>query len=131
MRSSPNHAALVTSLYDRLGGEDALQAAVALFYDKVIADPLLAPFFEDLDMQAQVRKQIGFMAHAFGGPAEYKARDLRGAHRRMLAQGLGDAQFDAVARHLHTTLEELEVPADLVAECMGLVSGLRNEVLNR
>lgn len=131
MSSSHNHAIALVSLYDRLGGEDALQAAVALFYDKVIVDPLLAPFFGQLDMTAQVRKQIGFMAHAFGGPAEYKGRDLRSAHMRMLPQGLGDAHFDAVAGHLRTTLQELDVPEALIAECLDLVSGLRNEVLNR
>src|SRR4051794_35515513 len=114
MSSSQNHAIALVSLYDRLGGEDALQAAVALFYDKVITDPLLAPFFGQLDMPAQVRKQIGFMAHAFGGPAEYKGRDLRSAHKHMLPRGLGDAHFDAVAHHLHTTLKELDVPEALI-----------------
>lgn len=119
------------SLYERLGGESALQVAVPLFYDKVTADPLLAPFFESLDMDAQIRKQLGFMAHAFGGPAKYLGRDLRQAHERLLSKGLSDVHFDAVARHLETTLQELDVPAEMIAECLGLISGLRDEVLNR
>ena len=119
------------SLYERLGGEDALQVAVPVFYDKIISDPLLAPFFESLDMEAQIRKQLGFMAHAFGGPAKYMGRDLRQAHERLLSQGLSDIHFDAVAHHLETTLQELDVPAELIAECLRLISGLRNEVLNR
>lgn len=131
MATSPNHAIAPLSLYERLGGEGALQAAVPLFYDKVISDPLLAPFFETLDMPAQIRKQLGFMAHAFGGPEKYKGRDLRKAHERLLPMGLGDAHFDAVAGHLGTTLRELDVPEEMVAECLGLISGLRNEVLNR
>ena len=119
------------SLYERLGGESALQAAVGLFYDKVTADPLLAPFFEQLDMPAQVRKQLAFMSHAFGGPQEYQGRDVRSAHLRLVKQGLSDAHFDAVAGHLQATLQELEVPEALIAECLGLVGSLRNEVLNR
>jgi len=119
------------TLYERLGGEPALNAAVGVFYDKVLADALLAPFFENLDMRALVRKQAAFMSLAFGGPKEYAGRDLREAHRNLVKRGLTDVHFDAVAQHLQETLQELQVPAELIAECLGLVGGLRNEVLNR
>jgi hemoglobin len=119
------------SLYERLGGEPALDAAVGVFYDKVLADALLAPFFENLDMRALIRKQTAFMTLAFGGPKEFAGRDPREAHRNLVKRGLSDVHFDAVARHLQETLQELQVPAELIAECLGLVGGLRNEVLNR
>lgn len=119
------------SLYERLGGEPALNAAVGIFYDKVLADPTLAPFFEDMDMRALIRKQTAFMALAFGGPQAYAGRDPRDAHRNLVKRGLTDAHFDAVAGHLQETLQQLQVPAELITECLGLVGGLRNEVLNR
>ena len=50
------------SLYDRLGGEAAIMAAVDRFYQKVLADELTRPFFAGLDMDAQIRKQISFMS---------------------------------------------------------------------
>jgi hemoglobin len=119
------------SLYERLGGENALMAAVELFYAKVLEDELTRPFFAGLDMEAQTRKQIAFMTWAFGGPAEYKGRDLRAAHSKLLSRGLTEAHFDAVARHLTATLTELGVERALVDEALGIVASTRNDVLGR
>ena len=121
----------MASLYEKLGGEAAIMAAVDLFYEKVMADELTRPFFRGLDMAAQTRKQVAFMTRAFGGPAEYEGRDLRAAHAGLVKRGLGDAHFDAVARHLEATLRELGVAEDLVAEALTTVGGTRSEVLNR
>jgi hemoglobin len=131
MSSHAESKVAVASLYDRLGGIGAVEAAVGLFYEKVTADALTAPFFLQLDMAAQVRKQIAFMAHAFGGPSQYKGRDLRTAHQGLVQRGLSDAHFDAIAGHLQATLKELDVTDDLITECLNLVSGLRDEVLGR
>ena len=119
------------TLYERLGAEPALNAAVGLFYDKVLADPSLKPFFDGMDMPALVRKQTAFMTLAFGGPAQYAGQNPRDAHRNLVKRGLSDVHFDAVARHLSDTLKELHVPHELIAECLGLVGSLRNEVLTR
>src|SRR5215831_16219599 len=118
-------------LYERIGGQAAVMAAVDLFYEKVLADDLTRPFFAGLDMAAQTKKQVAFMAWAFGGPEEYKGRDLRSAHAPLLKRGLGDAHFDAVAKHLEATLTELGVARDLIDEALTLVAGTRNEVLGR
>jgi hemoglobin len=118
-------------LYERIGGEAALMAAVDRFYDRVLADPLTKPFFSGLDMGAQTRKQVAFMVWALGGPEEYKGRDLRTAHASLVAKGLGDQHFDAVAGHLEATLRELGVADDLIREALGIVAGTRKEVLNR
>ena len=120
------------SLYERIGGESAVAAAVDLFYEKVVADELTRPFFSALDMAAQTKKQVAFMTVAFGGPVAYQGRDLRTAHSRLVKeQGLSDAHFDAVAGHLKATLEELGVAGDLVQEALTIVGGTRNEVLGR
>ena len=120
------------SLYERIGGEGAVAAAVDLFYEKVLADDLTRPFFEGLDMAAQVRKQMAFMTVAFGGPNEYRGRDLRTAHARLAKEkGLSDVHFDAVAGHLKATLLELKVPGELVDEVIAVVAGTRDQVLGR
>src|SRR5688572_19702686 len=120
------------TLYERIGGQAAVMAAVDRFYDKVLADELTRPFFSSLDMQAQIAKQVAFMTWAFGGPKEYRGRDLRTAHAKLVHEkGLSDAHFDAVARHLDATLRELGVADDLVAEAMTAVASLRGEVLDR
>jgi hemoglobin len=121
-----------TPLFERLGGMEAIMAAVDIFYEKVLADELLADFFTGIDMDKQIKKQIAFMATAFNGPQEYKGRDMRAAHRHLVqSKGLNDAHFDAVAMHLKATLEELDVAPDLVDEALGIVASTRNEVLNR
>jgi hemoglobin len=120
------------SLYDRLGGEPAIMAAVADFYDRVIGDPLVAPFFASLDMKAQSRKQVAFMTWAFGGPTEYRGRDLSSAHAELVREkGLRDEHFDAVVLHLEQTLRDLGVAPDLVAEATNAVRGLRSKVFGR
>lgn len=122
---------MAESLYERLGGENAVLAAVDLFYQKVMADELTRPFFCGLDMAAQSRKQVAFMTWAFGGPAEYKGRDLNTAHKSLVNRGLGDAHFDAVAGHLKATLEELGVAQPLIDEALTTVGGTRSAVLGR
>ena len=122
----------MTSLYDRLGGEAAIMAAVDIFYARVLKDPVTAPFFEGLDMEAQTRKQIAFMAMAFGSPDQFKGKNLRTAHAKLVAdKGLTDKHFDAVAGHLKATLEQLGVGAELVNEALTIVGGTRSEVLSR
>lgn len=117
------------SLYERVGGEAAIMAAAEIFYRKVLDDPLTRPFFEGLDMAAQTRKQVAFLAWAFGGPQEYKGRDLRTAHAALVSRGLSHVHFEAVAAHLRSTLEELGVPGELIDEVLAIVSRTRPQVL--
>ncbi|NJK31292.1 MAG: group 1 truncated hemoglobin [Deltaproteobacteria bacterium] len=119
------------SLYERLGGEDAITATVGMFYDRVINDELLAPFFAELDMGKQIDKQIAFMTMAFGGPHSYTGRDLRTAHARLVERGLDARHFAAVAAHLEATLETLSVPRELIDEVMQIVGTTKPDVLSQ
>lgn len=119
------------SLYERLGGEDAIAATVGMFYDRIMGDQSLAPFFADLDMDKQINKQIAFMTMAFGGPHGYDGRDLRVAHSRLVARGLNADHFAAVAGHLHATLTTLSVPPELIDEVMSIVGSTKPEVLSQ
>jgi hemoglobin len=120
------------SLFERIGGEEAIMAAVARFYRKVMGDDLTRPFFADMDIEAQTRKQVAFLAWAFGAPERYKGRDLRSAHAQLVSEaGLNDVHFDCVVRHLRDTLRELDVPGDLAEQALHIVEGLREEVLGR
>ena len=116
------------SLYDRLGGQAAVDAAVDLFYTKVLADERINHFFANIDMERQHLKQKAFMTFAFGGSPNYSYKGMREGHKHL---DLTDAHFDAVAENLQATLEELGVAADLVQEVMTLVGSTRDDVLNR
>lgn len=119
----------MSSLFERLGGDVALQAAVASFYEKVMGDPSLEPFFANVSMDIQIKKMIGFMRMAMGGPHDYTGRDLRTAHRRLVAQGLGEAHFDAIVDILEATFREMEIEEDLIAQAIELVASTHGDVL--
>lgn len=122
---------MTDSLYARLGGEGAVDAAVDVFYRKVLADDGISRFFEAVDMDAQRAKQKAFLTMAFGGPARYSGKDLRTAHAKLVANGLSDAHFDAVAGHLGATLKELGVAQPLIDEVLAIAGSTRNDVLGR
>ena len=121
----------MNSLFDRVGGSDAITKASLEFYDRVMADETLAPFFDDVDIDTQATKMIGFMTMAFGGPHGYSGQDLRTAHAKLIGQGLDDHHFDAVLAHLRQTLGDLGVAPDLIDEAMGVVGSTRGDVLSR
>ena len=118
------------NLFERVGGAAAVDAAVDLFYRKVLADPKINGFFESVDMDEQRAKQKSFLTMVFGGPNQYSGKDLRTAHAPLVSRGLNGSHFDAVAGHLQATLNELGVAADVVQEIMGIAGGTRDDVLN-
>lgn len=116
------------SIYARLGGREAIDAAVDLFYEKLLADDRVAFFFDDVNMKVQIRKQKEFLSAAFGGPEPWEGDDMRKAHEDL---DLRAEDFQAVAENLQLTLEELKVEKALIQEIMTLVGSLKDEVLNR
>jgi len=69
-----------TTLYDRLGGREGIEAVVDEFYDRLVADDELGPFFEDSDLEMLRRTQTDFLCEAAGGPESYDAAPVREAH---------------------------------------------------
>lgn len=61
------------TLYERLGGEDAIAAVVDEFYDRVVADEQVAYYFEDVDMQQQRAHQTQFISSVAGGRSSTRA----------------------------------------------------------
>jgi hemoglobin len=126
-----NTAAAMKSVYEQIGGEPAMAAAVEVFYRKVLSDDRISHFFEDVDMERQAAKQKAFLTMVTGGPSSYSGRDMRAGHAHLVARGLNDTHFDAVAGHLKETLEELGVAAPLVARVLAIAESARADVLNR
>jgi len=120
-----------STLYNQIGGAAAVNVAVDIFYQKVLDDPRIAHFFNDIDMLQQKRKQKSFLSFVFGGPATYNGKDMRQAHARLVSKGLVGEHFDAVAEHLEATLEELNVADELIDEVMAVADSVRGDVLNQ
>lgn len=118
----------MTTLYQRLGGAPAVDAAVDIFYRKVLADKRINDFFLDIDMTALARKQKAFLTMAFGGPHNYSGKDLRNAHAHM---GLTEEHFTAVVENLAATLTELGVKNEDIAEVARIAESVKKDVLNQ
>ena len=116
------------SLYQKLGGKAAIDAAVEAFYVKVLADDRIKDFFENINMTKQRRKQKEFLSAAFGGPTPWAGKDLRKAHEGL---ELTEVHFNAVAENLQKALEELKIKKELIDQVMAIAASTHDEVLNR
>ncbi len=121
----------MSTVYEQIGGEKAMDAAVELFYRKVLADERISHFFEAVDMERQAAKQKAFLTMVFGGPNTYTGKDMRKAHAHLVKNGLNDSHFNAVMEHLGSTLTELGVPANLIQQMAQTAEGTRADVLNK
>jgi hemoglobin len=125
-------AAASLSLLARLGGRRALDRVVELLYQGVLADPLLAPMFERLDMQRIKAHQRRFLAQVFSGEPLPDPGLLRRVHAPVVARhGLGDRHFDAVAGHLAAALARCGVAPALQREVLEIAASTRDDVLGR
>ncbi|WP_236791356.1 group 1 truncated hemoglobin [Amycolatopsis sp. GM8] len=117
----------MTSIYDRIGGQEALSAVVEDFYTRVLADAELAPFFAGANMNRLKGKQVEFFAGALGGPDQYTGLNMREAHR---GRGIGQPQFDRVATLLTVSLLEAGVPKELVDQIIAAVAPLAGDIVS-
>lgn len=117
-----------TSIFDAIGGDAAIAAAVDEFYTRVLADELLAPMFVNTDIKRLKGHQRAFLTVALRGSGTYTGRSMRAAHA---GRGITDAHFDRVAAHLIDTLAFLGVPANLIDQIIGGVAPLRDEIVER
>lgn len=119
----------MSGLYENIGGEAAVDAAVDIFYRRVLVDDSISHFFDDVDMDHQAAKQKAFLTMVFGGQNNYSGKDMREAHAPLVAKGLNEDHFNAVAGHLQGTLEELDVPGDLIKQVMDIAGSVHDDVL--
>lgn len=115
-----------TTLYEALGGAGAVSAVVDIFYDRVVSDPMLAPFFAGVDLQRLRRHQAMFVTMATGGPPPAIPFDLRMAHQRL---AIGDEHFDRVVQHLVAALRIAAVDQPRIDAVIDAVAPLRPEVV--
>lgn len=115
------------SIYDSIGGAPAVRAAVDDFYQRVLGDPSLAPFFVNVDIDQLKAHQRSFIAAAIGGSEIYSGRDMGAAHAGL---AISDAHFDSVVTHLVATLTSLSVPEDIIGQIGAALSPLRSDIVS-
>ena len=113
------------TLYERLGGKDAIGAVVDNFYDRVLADDTINHFFANTDMEKQRRHQTLFISFATGGPNQYSGGSMEKVHTGM---NLQPEHFNAVAKHLAAALEDFKVPMADIEAVLATVETLRDAI---
>lgn len=119
-------ACAMSSLFQRLGGDAAVDAAVDSFYKIVLEDPRISFLFEGIDTKRLAGHQKLFLKYAFGGLPNYSGKNMREAHARL---PLTATHFDAVLDDLAKALRGLGVTEDLIAEVAAIAETTRGDVL--
>jgi len=122
---------MIDQLYEQVGGSGAIKELVRIFYDRVMADPRLAPFFPQSDMDGLRAKQVMFLIMLLGRSRTFSGLDLTTAHTAARAQGLTDEHFDALLGHFEASLGELEVDEAYAREVLARIEATRDAVLGR
>jgi hemoglobin len=116
------------TLYERLGGKEAIGQVVESFYDKVLADPVVNHFFKGTDMKKQIRHQTLFMSWITGGPNAYTGKSMQKAHAGL---NLQEKHFQAIAYHLVTTLQQFEVPRKDIDQIVEKLLSMKDDILEQ
>jgi hemoglobin len=118
-----------SSLYQRIGHAGGLLWLVNTLYLRVLADPLLMPYFKHLDDRDRrwLRwHMLTLLAVVTGGPSKYAGRDLHEAHADLHITG---EAFDQVVWHLQATLQELDIQQEDQRAILAAVQARRDEVV--
>jgi hemoglobin len=113
------------SLYDRIGGDAAIGALVGRFYQRVLADPELAPFFEGIPMDKLRLMQREFFAAALGGPIRYTGRPIGEVHYGL---GIEPRHLRRFLAHLLETLRDRDLGEDDVYDIMSRIQTYADEI---
>lgn len=114
------------TIYDQIGGYQAIEVVVEDFYARVLADDQLAGFFTGTNMSRLKGKQTEFFAAALGGPEPYTGAPMKQVHQ---GRGITMHHFTLVAGHLGDALAAAGVP-ETITEILKTISPLAADVVS-
>ncbi|MGG0410273.1 group I truncated hemoglobin [Peribacillus simplex] len=115
------------TLYENVGGEEAIAKVVDYFYSElVLKDETVNHFFEKTDMEKQRRHQTKFISFALGGPKQYSGQSMEKAHQGL---NLQPDHFNAIVKHLHDALAHFGVNEADIDTALTKVATLRDDIL--
>lgn len=116
------------TLYEKLGGQEAIAAVVDNFYDRMMKDDSVNHFFNETDMDKQRRHQTLFISYALGGPNQYSGASMTKAHEGM---NLQMDHFMTVAKHLSDALRDFNVSEDDIQSVINHLLTLKDDILGK
>ncbi|GMH38194.1 hypothetical protein BSKO_06078 [Bryopsis sp. KO-2023] len=127
--SSGTEIAETATLYDLIGGADAVDATVDCFYGKVYSDDRVNKWFDGISPVKQGRKMKTFLTASLQG-LPYK-RDMTKAHAKLVKNGMADFDFDVIEELMGAALQENGVEEELASKVISVVESTREAVLGR
>jgi hemoglobin len=115
-----------SSLFDRLGGMDAITAVVADFVATCADDARINAKFAKSDVPRLKAMLVDQVCEAAGGPCTYSGRDMTETHKGM---GVTAGEFDALVEDLVSTLDRFSVPAAEQTELLGLLGPMKPDIV--
>ncbi|PWT88808.1 MAG: group 1 truncated hemoglobin [Blastocatellia bacterium] len=119
------------SLYERLGGYNALAAVVDDFIGRLVADKRFEKFFigQSTDSRKRIRQHVldQFCA-ATGGPCIYTGRDMKTSHTGL---GITNEDWDEAAKQLVASLDKFKVPEKEKGEVLAFVTSLKKDIVEK
>ena len=113
------------TLFDRIGGDQAIAELIHQFYDRVVADPELKPFFTQSSMEKIRRMQREFFSAALDGPISYTGKPLGHVHH---GRGITKHHFALYVGHLILTLEGLDIDEQDVQDVISRINTYADEI---
>ena len=114
------------SLYDRLGGLDAITAVTESWVARVGSDDRANGKFVRTDIDRLKQEVIDQLCEATGGPCTYTGRTMQETHDGMAVTA---GEFDVVMQHLDATLDELNIPKPDQHELVALIMPMRDDIV--
>ena len=114
------------SLYQRLGGKDAIVAVVDDFVGNVAADKRINGYFANTNIPRLKQLLVEQICAGTGGPCQYTGRNMRSTHEGM---GVSDAAFTALVEDLVKTLDKFKVPAKEKNELLGILGPMKSDIV--
>lgn len=117
-----------TSLYDRLGGMQAITAVVDDFVGNVATDTRINARFANANIPRLKTRLVEQICAGAGGPCTYSGRDMKSAHAGM---NITNDEFDALVDDLVKSLNKFKVPAREQKELLGILGPMRSDIVSR
>jgi hemoglobin len=114
------------SLYERLGGLEAINPVVESFVARCGGDDWINPKFERTDVPRLKKMLVDQVCEATGGPCTYTGRDMKETHAGM---GVTAGEFEALVEDLVATLEGFDVPKAEREQLLGLLAAMRGDIV--
>ena len=126
--TQPEAAMVQKSLYDRLGGEEAIKAVVDEFVANVGADTRINKYFANADLDRLRGHLIDQIGQASGGPQQYTGRDMKTAHAGM---GIDEPAFNALVEDLVKALDKFAVAEQEKSELLALLGPMKSDIVEK